>query len=214
MVNAIEENGVRVMVDFHNRWSPPLQRSLYSGARRRTGRVVQRLLPFERHQMVATDLLPWAASVFNFMVFGKPQPRHPAVDIWPEVERVYCVSRSGVLKGLGVDTVDEYLTTLEFKNGAIAHMENGWITPNANPCVNDIKCNLLGTKGMIAIDASNHNLIQKYTDEKVEVPDVIVQNHIFGQPKGFAFESIRGFVDGLYTGKISRSPWNDAANTR
>ena len=42
----------------------------------------------------------------------------------------------------------------------------------------DIKCNLLGTR-MIAIDASNHNLIQKYTDEKVEVPDVIVQNHIF-----------------------------------
>ena len=50
-------------------------------------------------------------------------------------------------------------------------MENGWVTPNANPCVNDIKFNLLGDKGMIAIDASNHNMIQKYTDTDVIVPD-------------------------------------------
>ena len=61
-----------------------------------------------------------------------------------------------------MDTVDEYLTTLEFENGCIAQMENGWITPNANPCVNDIKCNILGTEGMVAIDASNHNLVQLY----------------------------------------------------
>lgn len=80
-------------------------------------------------------------------------------------------------------------------------MENGWVTPNANPCVNDIKFNLLGEKGMIAIDASNHNMIQKYTDTQVIVPDVIVQNKIFGQPKGFAFESIRAFVDGLISGQ-------------
>ena len=112
-----------------------------------------------------------------------------------------------------VDTVDQYLTTLEFRNGGIAHMENGWITPNANPCVNDIKFNVLGTKGMIALDVSNHNLIQMYTDEKVTVPDVLVQNHIFGNPKGFAFESIRSFVDCLLTGEEFHVSLEDAANT-
>ena len=112
-----------------------------------------------------------------------------------------------------MDTVDEYLTTLEFKNGAVAQMENGWITPNANPCVNDIKCNLLGTKGMVSIDASNHNMVQLYTDDKVVVPDVIVQNSVFGKPKGFAFESIRGFIDCLLDGSDFPVSVYDAANT-
>jgi len=126
---------------------------------------------------------------------------------------VYCVSKKGVLNRPGVlnkagepipegiDTTDEYLSTIEFENGAVAQMENGWVTPNANPCVNDIKFTILGDKGMITVDASNHNMIQKYTDHEVIVPDVIVQNRIFGQPKGFAFESIRSFVDCLITGE-------------
>ena len=90
-------------------------------------------------------------------------------------------------------------------------MENGWVTPNANPCVNDIKFNILGDKGMIAIDASNHNMIQKYTDTQVTVPDVIVQNKIFGQPKGFAYESIRAFVDCLISGEEFPVSLEDAA---
>jgi predicted dehydrogenase len=130
-----------------------------------------------------------------------------------EVARVYSVSREGVLKSMGVDTVDEYYTTLEFRNGGIAHMENGWITPDANPCLNDIKFNVLGTKGMISIDASNHNLIQKYTDERVSVPDIIVQNSVFGYPKGFAFESIRSFVDCILSGEDFHVSVYDAANT-
>jgi hypothetical protein len=66
---------------------------------------------------------------------------------------------------------------------------------------------------MISIDASNHNLIQKYTDEKVSVPDIIVQNSIFGFPKGFAFESIRSFVDCVLSGDDFHLSIYDAANT-
>ena len=64
---------------------------------------------------------------------------------------------------------------------------------------------------MVAIDASNHNLIQMYTDNKVVVPDVIVKNSIFGQPKGFAFESIRSFVDCLLSGEEFHVSLEDAA---
>jgi predicted dehydrogenase len=92
-------------------------------------------------------------------------------------------------------------------------MENGWITPNANPCVNDIKFNILGDRGMISLDLSNHNLIQKYTDEKVTVPDVVVQHSVFGSPKGFAFESIRSFVDCILSGEEFHVSVEDAANT-
>ena len=80
-------------------------------------------------------------------------------------------------------------------------------------CVNDIKVKVQGTKGMVALDVSNHNLIQMYTDEKVTVPDVLVQNHIFGNPKNFDFESIRSFVDRLLEDKPFYVTLEDAANT-
>ncbi len=213
MVEAIEGNGVRAMVDFHNRWSPPFNVAHQAVEAGELGEVYSGYFRLNDIKWVATDLLPWAASSSILWFLGSHSLDTLRWFFQDEVRRVYSVSRSGVLTGMGVDTVDTYLTTVEFCRGGIAQMENGWITPNANPCVNDIKCNILGTKGMIAIDASNHNLIQKYTDEKVQVPDVLVQHHIFGQPKGFAFESVRAFVDRLYDGKDFALTLRDAANT-
>jgi len=92
-------------------------------------------------------------------------------------------------------------------------MENSWITPNGNPNINDFKCNILGSKGMIAIDASNHNLIHKYTEDKTEVPDILVRNSVHGRVKGFAFESIRSFVDKLISGEDFIVSMEDAAKT-
>lgn len=96
-----------------------------------------------------------------------------------------------MLDALNVPTDNVFQTTIEL---------NGWITPNANPCVSDIKCNLCGDKGMIAIDASNHNLIQYYSDDKMTVPDVLVRNRVHGYVKRFAYESILSFVDRLAIG--------------
>ena len=213
MVKAIRENGVRAMVDLHNRWSPPFNAAYEAIQRGDLGEVYSAYIRLNDIKWVATDMLRWASKSSILWFLGSHSLDTLRWMFHDEVKRVYSVSRSGVLKDLGVDTVDEYLTTIEFRNGGIAQMENGWITPNANPCVNDIKFNILGTKGMIALDVSNHNLIQMYTDEKVTVPDVLVQNHIFGNPKGFAFESIRSFVDCLLTGEEFHVSLEDAANT-
>ena len=213
MVKAIRENGVRAMVNLHKRWSPPFNAAYEAVQRGDLGEVYSAYIRLNDIKWVATDMLRWASKSSILWFLGSHSLDTLRWMFHDEVKRVYSVSRSGVLKDLGVDTVDEYLTTIEFRNGGIAQMENGWITPNANPCVNDIKFNVLGTKGMIALDVSNHNLIQMYTDEKVTVPDVLVQNHIFGNPKGFAFESIRSFVDCLLTGEEFHVSLEDAANT-
>ena len=213
MVKAIRENGVRAMVDLHNRWSPPFNAAHEAIQRGDLGEVYSAYIRLNDIKWVATDMLRWASKSSILWFLGSHSLDTLRWMFNDEVKRVYSVSRSGLLKSQGVDTVDEYLTTIEFRNGGIAQMENGWITPNANPCVNDIKFNVLGTKGMIALDVSNHNLIQMYTDEKVTVPDVLVQNHIFGSPKGFAFESIRSFVDCLLTGEDFHVSLEDAANT-
>jgi len=211
ILKAVRENNVRAMVDLHNRWSPPFNAAKVAVDQGTLGDVYSAYFRLNDVKWVATDMLPWAAKSSILWFLGSHSVDTLSWLMNSAVTRVYTVSREGLLQGLGVDAVDEYLTTLEFENGGIAQMENGWITPNANPCVNDIKCNILGTKGMIAIDASNHNLVQLYTDQKVVVPDVIVQNSIFGQPKGFAFESVRSFVDCVLSGEPFHVSLEDAA---
>lgn len=213
IMDAVEQYGVRGMVDLHNRWSPPFNAAHQAVENGELGTVVSAYMRLNDIKWVATDMLPWAAKSSILWFLGSHSLDTLRWFFHDEVKRVYSVSTDGILSGMGVATVDQYLTTIEFANGGIAHMENGWITPNANPCVNDIKFNITGDKGMIAIDASNHNLIQKYTDSTVTVPDIIVQNSIFGKPKGFAFESIRGFVDCILDGTEFPVTLRDAANT-
>lgn len=213
ILDACEKNHVRCMVDLHNRWNPPFHAAYQSVRNNELGEVYSAYYRLNDVRWVATDMLPWASRSSIMWFLGSHSIDTLMWMFRSRPKRVYCVSRKGVLSKPGVldrsgnpvpngiDTTDEYLTTIEFENGAIAQMENGWVTPNANPCVNDIKFTILGDKGMISVDASNHNMIQKYTDNEVFVPDVIVQNKIFGQPKGFAFESIRSFVDCLISGE-------------
>ncbi len=201
IVKAVEENGVRCMVDLHNRWNPPFNATYEAIRANELGEVYSAYYRLNDCRWVATDMLPWAAKSSILWFLGSHSLDTLMWLFGSRPKRVYSVSKEGVLKREGVDATDEYLSTIEFENGAVAQMENGWVTPNANPCVNDIKFTILGDKGMISIDASNHTMIQKYTDTQVVVPDVIVQNKIFGQPKGFAFESIRAFVDCLISGE-------------
>ena len=213
IVDAARKNGVRVMVDLHNRFSPPFAAAKQAVEEGRLGTLKTGYFRLNDIKWVATDMLSWSAQSSILWFLGSHSRDTLQWLFNDRVKRVYCVSTSGVLKEDGVDTVDSYLSTLEFEHGGIAQMENGWITPNANPFVNDIKCNLCGDKGMIAIDASNHNLIRLYTDTKAEVPDIIVRNKVFGQVKGFAYESIRSFADCLASGEPFHVSMEDAAKT-
>ena len=80
-------------------------------------------------------------------------------------------------------------------------MENSWITPNTHPCINDIKFNITGTKGMINLDLSNNRMIERYTGDKGDLPDVLVHHLVHGKARGFAYESIRDFADKLISGE-------------
>ncbi|NMB46660.1 MAG: Gfo/Idh/MocA family oxidoreductase [Firmicutes bacterium] len=213
MVEAAERNKVRVMVDLHNRWSPPFavaKQSLDSGA---LGDPVSGYFRLNDIKWVATDMLPWAAESSILWFLGSHSVDTLRWFFSDEVEQVYSVSSSGVLRKLGVDTEDIYQTILEFKNGGIATMENGWITPDTHPNVNDLKFNITGTKGMINLDLSNSQMIERFTQEKSDRPDVLVQHFVHGKPKGFAYESIRHFVDCLVSGEEFLVSIDDAANT-
>ncbi|MFV0407454.1 MAG: Gfo/Idh/MocA family protein [Propioniciclava sp.] len=211
ITDAVAAAGVRAMVDLHNRFSPPFHTAHQNLVAGELGQLQNAYMRLNDAKWVATDMLPWAAQSSILWFLGSHSVDTLRWFFDDEVVRVYAVSRSGVLQGLGVNTVDTYLTTLEFAGGGIAQMENGWINPNAMPCVNDIKFTAVGDQGMVSIDGSSHNLIQQYTEAQVTVPDVLVKNSIFGFPSGFAFQSIRSFIDCLATGEDFRVSLDDAA---
>lgn len=97
------------------------------------GRVLSAYYRLNDCRWVATDMLPWAAKSSIMWFLGSHSIDTLMWMFQSRPKRVYCVSTEGVLKREGVDTVDEYLSTIEFENGAVAQMENGWVTPNANP---------------------------------------------------------------------------------
>ncbi|MGE5583674.1 MAG: Gfo/Idh/MocA family protein [Bacillota bacterium] len=213
IVKAVKDNNVRLMVDLHNRWSPPFAVTKQSLENGELGDPVSAYFRLNDVKWVATDMLPWAAKSSILWFLGSHTVDTLRWIFNDEVERVFSVSSSGVLKKLGVDTVDLYQTILEFRHGGIASIENGWITPNTNPCLNDIKFNITGTKGMINLDLSNSQMIERYTEDKSDNPDVLVRHFVHGKAKGFAYESIRHFVDKLVSGEEFLVSVEDAANT-
>lgn len=210
---AVKRNGVRCMVDLHNRWNAPFNTAKQEIE---SGKLGEPYTAYIRHsdvKWVATDMLKWASKSSILWFLGSHSLDSVRWLFNDEVKRVYSVKREGILKAEGVDTPDIFLTTIEFEKGGIAHMENGWVTPNGNTNINDFRCSVLCTKGMISLDLSSHNLISMVDEQKAYTPDILVQNFVFGRCKGLSYESIRDYIDRLLDGKPFRVTMEDARRT-
>jgi predicted dehydrogenase len=195
IVEAVKGSGVRCMVDFHNRWSPPIVVARQSIAAEELGRIVSAYVRLNDTIHVPTQMLSWAADSSILWFLGSHAVDTLRFLSGDEVERVYAVARSGVLSARGIEAPDVYQAILEFRSGMIATTENNWIVPDTNPSVNDFKINVLGSKGMLSLDLTHSQLIEKYLAKSAVRPDVLVAPCIHGKRPGFAYESIRTFVD-------------------
>ncbi len=194
-VEAIERAGVQAMVDLHNRWNPPFNAIKQLVSTGRYGKAISGHCRLTDKVWVATDMLSWVAksSILWFLGSHSLDTLNWLIDDRPRT--VYAVKHEGKLKAMGIDAVDSYMTTIQYERGAIAQMENAWITPNGNSNINDFKFNLLCEEGKFDVDASSHGLLQVTDAERMITEDILVKNFVFGKCKGFAYESIRSFVD-------------------
>ncbi len=78
--------------------------------------------------------------------------------------------------------------------------------------VNDIKVNILGSKGMINMDLTNNQMIERYLEDSTDHPDCLVKPQVRDRHVGFAYESIRNFVDCLFLGKEVQANLEDGLN--
>ena len=198
---AVREAGITLMVDFHARWNPSFaiaRRDIEGG---RLGRILSAYFRLNDTISVPTSMLSWAARSSILWFLGSHTVDTLRFLLGDEVQRVYSVSRAGVLHALGIDVPDLYQSILEFRSGVVASIENNWVVPNTNPAVNDFKVNILGSKGMINMDLTNNQLIERYLPDSSDHPDCIVKPQVFDKHVGFAYESIRDFVECLALGK-------------
>jgi predicted dehydrogenase len=196
IIQAAEKAGVKLMVDFHNRWNPPFN---LAKADIDAGEIGEPLLVYARLNntlSVPTEMLSWASRSTTLWFTGSHLIDLVCWLVGDRVTRVYSVARSKVLKGLGLDTPDFFETILEFAEGAVAVVETCWVLPDSEPTVIDFKMQIVGTTGAFQIDPSHSGTIQKYA-KRVTYPDVMVMPTVFGRIGGFATESIRYFADAV-----------------
>jgi predicted dehydrogenase len=209
IASAVRSSGVTYMVDFHARWNPPFaiaRRNIEEGT---LGKVMSAYFRLNDTVSVPTGMLSWAAKSSILWFLGSHTVDTLRFLLADEVERVYSVSRSEVLAGKGLDVPDLYQSILEFRSGVVASIENNWIVPNTNPAVNDFKVNILGSRGMINMDLTNNQLFERYLETSSDHPDCIVKPQVFDRHVGFAYESIRDFVECLALGKKVRATLDD-----
>jgi predicted dehydrogenase len=198
IVDAAKRAGVKLMVDFHNRANPPFvaaRDSVRDGAIGTPSYAYARL---SNTTFVPLEMLSWADRSSALFFLGSH-----AVDIMcfildDTVARVHAVSRSGILKGLGVDAPDFHVAIAEFKRGAVVTFENAWILPRSQPMVYDFKVELLGSEGALYVDSSHHGAFELHSGGKLSYGDVLG-----GTPTsdlrvgGFVLEAISRFVDAV-----------------
>ena len=206
---AVRSAGVVFMVDFHCRWCPPIVIARDDIAQGKLGSIISGYLRLNDTIHVPTQMLPWAgkSSVLWFLGSHAVDTLRYLFD--DEVERVYAVARSEVLKAKGIDVPDIYQAILEFQSGIIVTLENNWIVPNTNPSVNDFKVNILGSKGMINMDLTHNQLIERYLEDSSDHPDILDGPLIRDRRVGLAYESVRDFVECVATGKQVQSTLED-----
>jgi predicted dehydrogenase len=227
IVAARKETGLKLMVDFHNRWNQPfvnLRAKLEAGE---MGKLLMMNVRLNDTLFVPTQMLSWA---------GRSSPAHflgaHVVDLirWlsaAEVQRVYSVSRSEVLKSSGIETPDFFQTILELSSGATAAVENCWILNTSAPSVFDFQCEFVASRGTAYVNASHHRMIEVYTEKGASLPDVAGAPELYGKPVGFCVAAIEHFIhcvatdsqpsvkaeDGLAAARIVKAI-EDSARTR
>ncbi len=210
MVRTCEKSNVKLMVAFHNRWSPPyaiLKSRADSGE---LGDPVYAYMRLCDTLYVPTKMLSWASKSAVIWFLGSH-----IVDLvrWifgKEAVKVYCLKGDRILKNIGVDTEDFFCYLVEFQDNVVAMFENSWILPETMPSIVDFSSKFVFSKGCVYIDTHHHRVMDVYTASKAEKPSLFAGPiEIHGRLMGFNVSTVWHFVDCLIEDKTPLSTGYD-----
>jgi len=194
MVEEIKKAGVKSMVAFENRWYP----SFITAKRAKDdGEIgdVQIINAFLNDTIyVPTRMLTWAAfTTPAWFLF----PHLIDMALWLSGKKVISVYSKGFKKFLlnkGIDTYDSITSLIEFSDGAAGTFGSSWVYPESMPLIFDHRFEIVGSKGVIAIDLRDQ-MIHKMTDSYVH--PFAHGRIIHGMPVGYAADMLESFIDSI-----------------
>ncbi|HZK62027.1 MAG TPA: Gfo/Idh/MocA family oxidoreductase [Anaerovoracaceae bacterium] len=215
MINAAKKNNVYLMIDWHNRWNPTFNYAWRAIRNNEIGDISYIYFRLSDTVYVPAKMLPWAgdSSVLHFL--GSHSIDTICWLIKKKPKSIKCIKKEGILKRMGVDTPDLYLSIIDFEDGATAVVENSWALPQAYPSLIENKCEIIGSKGILMLDPTGHRAVAKYTEETTKgfpessFPDLFVTPKVFDKQMGFAVESMYHFIECIHDGKIPLTSGED-----
>lgn len=198
IVSEARKHGVKLMLNFSNRWSPPFRLARKTIEEGKTGKLIHAYARLSDTIFVPTEMIKWSRQTSVLWFLGSH-----VFDLlrWffnDEAKKVFGVSRSTVLESMGIPVQDFYESLIEFRGGGVAVMENSWILPRGEPFVVDFKMDVFGERAAIRIDRSHHGSLKIIGESKAEFPDVYVLPD--EGVSGFVREGLQSFVRSVAEG--------------
>jgi len=192
MAEAAERTNLKLMVNFAHRWQLPTVMAKEALDRGELGYPVYAYARLNNTLFVPTKMLSWSSRTALPHWIMTHEVDRVRWFFGSEARRVYAVSSSGILKGMGIDVADLYHATVEFENGAIATFESAWILPETMPSVVDCKVHFIFSKGWVDLDHSEP-LLKMATQDKYAQPGILAGT-LHGEPVGTVYEAVKHFV--------------------
>jgi predicted dehydrogenase len=194
IVAEVRRAGVTGMTLFSHRWVPA-----YYLAKQRlaSGDLGRPLTAYARKNdviSVPTEMINWAAQTTCAWFLSSHD-----IDLvtWYFEDEPVEVRASGtrqVLVKRGLDTYDAIQALVQFKSGASAVFESGWIYPNTFPTMVDSWIALTCERGVIQLDRQQEQL-QVAGPQRFDYPRSLLLMEMTGHPQGAVRQAISHWVD-------------------
>jgi predicted dehydrogenase len=109
------------------------------------------------------------------------------------IRRVFSRAVSKLMPSLGVQSEDAILSVVEFEDGSVGQLFNGWTRTEDNPVGIDGRLEVFGTEGVVEIDVRDHGL-RVYGRDGLQVPDGLHWPEVNGRIRGDLPAEVGHFV--------------------
>lgn len=201
MIQAAEENGVMLYVDFHKRFDPAhiqLRNAIRDG---KLGEIEYGYVCMEDKLLVPTVWFKnWAQNSSPAWFIGI---HFFDLIYWLLGEKPVRVYASGVKKKLvsmGIDSYDSLQSKFEFASGASITVDASWILPNSFSSIVNQQIRLVGTEGFQEVDSQDRGVVAAYNADSYShvvnpYGNMMIHDPVAGPvPSGYCIESMLFFL--------------------
>jgi predicted dehydrogenase len=195
MVKAVEKSGVKCMVEFFNRWSPPFTCAKKAVQGGEVGDIVSFSVELNDSVSVPTDMLSWAAKSSPVWFLMSHTADLASWITGKTPSSVYAQGVKKILVQRGIDTYDLVEALVEYPDGTLGRLASCWVLPRGMPIVYELKMRIVGSKMAIDVDTSDQE-IHFMTQERLTHP-ITGWGNVLGRWVGHPYTMLSSFIQSI-----------------